>query len=402
MKTNKGYSLVELSIVILIMGIIFSLLYVYYPRTQSVQSKIVKSFNTENIDNAIVGFAYAHGRLPFPDNNGTGIENVGATRGTIPEITLGLAEKPVNEKNIPIVYSIFRRENSNNELDADLATGKDRLYALLPSGTRVAMPTPLNQTNTIDFCFALRTAANIATNDVALLYVSETGYDRNVAYVLVDSGATDADGGGQLLDGLNTAGSNFEVPSKAMSQTYDDQVNSKDFSELFGALACGSVISAALHAHDNAVLAADMMHTSFQDYSSLLALSLDVAEVGSLLADAAILQAVAGIADSTSAGLVALAETLIPPPAVFQAQGAAAIGLLVAAGVLSVASTAAAALSKISADDSVQAVQDAIDCFDSGTGPICTGGQTGLFVSKLLALTSTIRNNAITADAAGL
>ena len=402
MKTTKGYSLVELSIVIFIIGLIFSLLYAYYPRTKAVQSKVVKSFNTENIDNAIAGFAYSHGRLPFPDNNGSGVENVGATRGTIPHITLGLAEKPINEKNIPIVYSIFRKSNANNQLDADLATGKDRLYALLPSGTRVAALTPLNQTNTIDFCFALRTAANIATNDTGSLYVSEPGYDRNVAYVLVDSGATDADGDGQLLDGRNTTGLNFDVASRAMSPTYDDKVNSKEFSELFGALACGSVISAALHAHDNAVLAADMMHTSFQDYSRLLALSLDVAEVGSLLADAAILQAVAGIADSTSAGLVALAETLIPPPAVFQAQGAVAIGLLVAAGVLSVASTVAAALSKVTADDAVQAVQNAVDCFDLGTGPICTNGQTGLFVSKLLALTTTIRNNAIAADAAGL
>ncbi len=402
MKTNKGYSLVELSIVILIIGLIFSLLYVYYPRTKAVQSKVVKSFNTENIDNAIAGFAYSHGRLPFPDNNGSGIENVGATRGTIPHITLGLAEKPVNKQNIPIVYSIFRRSDANNQLDADLATGKDRLYALLPAGTRVAALTPLNQTNTIDFCFALRTAANIPTNLATSLYVSEPGYDRNVAYVLVDSGATDADGDGQLLDGRNATGLNFDVASRAMSQTYDDKVNSKDFSELFGVLACGSVISAALHAHDNAVLAADMMHTSFQDYSRLLALSLDVAEVGSLLADAAILQAVAGIADSTSAGLAALAETLIPPPAVFQAQGSVAIGLLVAAGVLSVASTVAAALSKVTADDAVQAVQNAIDCFDSGTGPICVNGQTGLFVSKLSALTTTIRNNAVAADAAGL
>lgn len=410
MRKVKGYSLVELSIVLVIIGIIFSLLYQYYPRTQAVQKQVVKSFNTENIDNAIIGFAYSHGRLPFPDSSGNGVENVGATRGSVPERTLGLAEKPVNQANIALTYSIFRNPNTtDNKQDMDLAINKDRLWALLPSGTRVAALTPLNQINTIDFCFALKLAANTATNattfstnDTTNLYVSKPGYNRNVAYVLVDPGATDADGNGQLLDGLNTAGLNFEVASKIQSQTYDDQVNSKEFSEVFGALACGSVISAALHAHDNAVLAADMMHTSFQDYSRLLHLSKDVADVGALLATAAILQAVAGIADATAAGLSALAETLIPPPNVLQPKGAAGIAAIAATAVLATASTVAAALSKVTADNAVTAVQNAINCFDSGTGPICTGGQTGLFVSKLFTLTATIRANAIAADAAGL
>ena len=402
MRKLKGYSLIELTIVLLILGVIISLLYTYYPRTQMVKKQYVKAFNTENIDNAITGFIYSHGRMPYPDTNGSGLENIGATRGTIPHKTLGMAEKPVNEFNIPLVYSIFRKPNADNQLDADLAINKDRLYALLPSGTRAAALTPLNQSNTIDFCFALKTAANIAANDASALFVSKPTYKRNVAYVLVDVGAVDADGDGNLLDGLNTAGINFEAPTKAQSLTYDDQVNSKDFSELFGALACGSVISAALHAHDNAVLAADMMHTSFVDYSKLLALSRDIADIGVLLSVAATLQAVAGIADSTSAGATALAETLIPPPAVFQAQGGLALGLIAASVVVATASTAAAVVAKNSADDALQAVIDAQSCFDNGTGPICTNGQTGNFVSKLATLTITIRANAIAADSAGL
>ncbi len=402
MKKLRGYSLLELTIVLLILGVIISLLYSYYPRTQKVKKQVVKTFNTENIDNAITGFIYSHGRMPFPDTNGSGVENIGATRGTIPHLTLGLAEKPVNEFNIPLVYSIFRKPNADNPLDADLATNKDRLYALLPSGTRAAALTPLNQANTIDFCFALKTAANIAANDASALFVSKPTYKRNVAYVLVDVGAIDADGDGSLLDGLNKTGINFEAATKPKSATYDDQVNSKEFSELFGALACGSVISAALHAHDNAVLAADMMHTSFIDYSKLLALSKDVADVGVLLADAALLQAAAGIADSAAAGATALAETLIPPPAVFQAQGTLAIGLIAASAVVAAASTAAAILSKDTAEDALQAVKDAQSCFDNGTGPVCTNGQTGNFVSKLATLTAQIKANAIAADNAGL
>ncbi len=402
MRKIRGYSLVELSVVLIILGVIVSLLYTYYPRSQNVKQHIVKSFNTEDIDNALIGFMYSHGRMPYPDTNGSGVENIGATRGTVPNITLGLPEKPVNEFNIPLVYSIFRKPNADNQLDADLGINKDRLYALLPTGTRTAALTPLNQSNTIDFCFALKTAANIAVNDASSLFVSKPLYNRNVAYVLVDVGATDADGDGNLLDGLNASGINFEVATKAKSLTYDDQVNSKEFSELFGALACGSVISAALHAHDNAVLAADMMHTSFVDYSRLLALSKDLADIGTLLSTAAILQAVAGISDSASAGATALAETLIPPPAVFQAQGSLALGLIAASAVVATASTVAAALTQASADDALQAVKDAQACFDNGTGPVCTNGQTGNFVSKLANLTTIIRANAIAADNAGL
>jgi hypothetical protein len=145
-----------------------------------------------------------------------------------------------------------------------------------------------------------------------------------------------------------------------------------------------------------------MMHTSFVDYSNLLGLAEDVADVGVLLATAAVLQAVAGIADSAAAGANALAETLIPPPNVFQPKGGIGIGLLVAAAVVATAATVAAALAADTADDALVAVQNARSCFDSGTGPICTGTQTGLFVSKMAALRTQIRANAIAADAQGL
>lgn len=410
MKKQEGYSLVELSVVLIIVGLIFALLYQYYPRTQAVQKQVVKSFNTENIDNVITGFAYSHGRLPFPDNDKDGIENIGAVTGTIPEKTLGLAEKPVNQVNIPLTYSIFRKPDlADSTLDADLAISKDRLYALLPSGTRVAALTPLLQSNTIDLCFALKTAANIRSTgnvqitDTTSLHVSKSGSNKNVAYVLVDVGSENADNdaAGKLLDGFNAiaTGIKFESPTRPRTQNYDDQVNTKEFSELFGALGCGSVISAALHAHDNVVLAADMMHTSFEDYSRLLALSKDLADAGELLAIAAVAQGVAGLADALSAAAIAAAETFTTP---FEAFGVAAAALAATAIGLGAASTAAAALSLKTAEDAVEAVENAQECFDSGTGPICGINQPGDFVDEMAALTITILANATTADAAGL
>jgi prepilin-type N-terminal cleavage/methylation domain-containing protein len=399
-KQNKGYSLIELTIVLLIIGVIFSLLYVYYPRSKQVQQRIVKASNTEYIDNAIIGFAYSHGRLPIPDTNGNGLEGPGLARGTIPEITLGLAEKPVNKLNIPLTYSVFRKSNANTQQDTDLGVSKDRLYALLPNGTRIASLTPLNQSNTIDFCFALRTAANITVNDPSSLYVSKTQlpiYNRNVAYVLVDSGQTDADGDGNLLDGFNTTGLKFEVSSKLATAAYDDKVNSVDFSELFGALACGSVISAALHAHDNVVLAADMMHTSFIDYSDLLDLTGQLAEVDVALGAAAILQAVAGDADVVAAGATAVAETLTPP---FTAIGVPALVEIGISAVIAIAATAAAIATEVLAADALISINKAINCFDNGSQ--CEPGITGNFVSKAATLTASIKTNAISADAAGL
>lgn len=400
-KNIHGYSLVELSLVILILGLIISLLYIYYPKAQQVQKQLVKSFNTDNIDNAILGFSYSHGRLPFPDSNGSGVENIGATRGTIPEVTLGLAEKPVNESNIPLVYSIFRKEdNTDPRLDADLGINKDRLYAFLPSGTRTAAEIALNQTNTIDFCFALRTAANISTYESGSLHVSESGptYNKNVAYVLVDVGFSDADGDGQLLDGLNVSGLNFEVASKPQSPSYDDKVNSRDFSELFGSLACGSVISAALHAHDNVVLAADMMQTSFIDYSNLLDLTEDLAEADVLLAGVVIAQALAGIANLAAEAATAVAQGLVAvPPLTILA--AAATAPLIAAGLLTAAATTLSAFTLVEANIAKDKITAAKSCFNSGGS--CVVG-SGNFLTNSAALTVSIRANAVAADAAGL
>ncbi|MCF6319333.1 MAG: type II secretion system GspH family protein [Proteobacteria bacterium] len=399
-KKPEGYSLVELTIVILIAGIILSLLYKYYPRAKQVQQRTVQPSNTEYIDNALVGFSYSHGRLPFPDSDNDGLENVGSLRGTIPERTLGMAEKPVNDFNIPLVYSIFRRVNNvDDTIDADLAVNKDRLYALLPSGIRTAALTALGQSNTIDFCFALRTAANITVNDATALYVSETTpviYNRNVAYVLVDVGQFDADGNGQLLDGFNTGGLRFEVAGKAKSPEYDDQVSSTEFSELFGLLACGSAISAALHAHDNAVLAADMMYTSFIDYSNLLDLTGQLAEADVALAVAVVLQAIAGTANAVAGAATATAETLTPP---FTALGAPALIEIGIASGLAVLATAAAAVTTGFAIDALVKINDAIACFDEGN--FCAVG-TGNFVSNASTLTATIRANAVAADQAGL
>ncbi len=396
----KGYSLIELTIVIIIAGIIFSLLYNYYPRTTEIEQRTVQPSNTRYIDDALVGFSYSHGRLPFPDNNNDGIEDAGAISGTIPERTLGMVEKPVNDFNIPISYSIFRSEN-NTDLteDADLAISKDRLHALLPTGIRLAALTPLNQSNTIDFCFALRTAANITPSNPNFLFVSETTpvvYNRNVAYVLVDVGQSDADGNGQLSDGFNNTGLRFEVASKAKSQVYDDQVSSTDFSELFGALACGSVISAALHAHDNAVLAADMMHTSFIDYSALLDLTGQLAEADVALAIVAVLQALAGVADAVGAAATATAETFTPP---FTALGVPAlVEIAIASGLAGLATIASAVTTGLAADALIR-INNLRSCFNSGNN--CNVG-SGNFVVNASTLTTTIRNNAILADQAGL
>ncbi len=398
----KGYTLVELTVVIIIIGIIFSLLYKYYPRANQVQQRTVETSNTEYIDNAIIGFSYAHGRLPFPDADLDGDEDPGTLFGTIPELTLGLAEKPINDSSIPLNYSIFNKADADVLVDAELGVSKDRLYPLLPTGVRTAAPTALNQSNTIDFCFALRSAAATTTvNNAGYLHVSETSpvlYNRNIAYVLVDAGGTDADGDGNLLDGFNANAIDFkfEVATKPQSAGYDDQVNSMEFSELFGALACGSVISAALHAHDNTVLAADMMWTSFVDYENLLDLTEQLAEADVALGVAAIAQALAGDADVVAGVATAIAESLTPPLTAIGAPAAVSFGL---AAVLAVAATAAAIATTVLAADALSSINDATDCFEDGDN--CAVGD-GDFVERARLLRVEIRANAIRADQEGL
>lgn len=94
----------------------------------------------------------------------------------------------------------------------------------------------------------------------------------------------------------------FDAANRPQSAANDDKVLAVGFDELFGALGCGSSLSAIDHGHVNTATAAAIMAQSTVDYKQQLVI-LD------LQAAAGIAQATGSVA-SASAGLILAGATL--------------------------------------------------------------------------------------------
>lgn len=137
---SRGFSLVEIAIVLVIFGLILSALFVPL-RAQREQAALTQTMNTiDNAKQALLGFAQANGRLPCPaTNNGTAVfpDDTGSASpvgggvclqnsGFLPGSTLGV--KPVDSQgyvldawNQRIRYAVSQTNNAG-ALNADFTT----------------------------------------------------------------------------------------------------------------------------------------------------------------------------------------------------------------------------------------------------------------------------------------
>ncbi|MDR0440092.1 MAG: hypothetical protein LBI59_03805, partial [Candidatus Accumulibacter sp.] len=90
--------------------------------------------------------------------------------------------------------------------------------------------------NGLDFCAALRDAQSASSPML-------TSNGVTVAYVLAHPGAGDADGDGSFFDGLNAGTTAAFAPPGASSAAYDDQVLAVGFGELAARLSCTALLS---------------------------------------------------------------------------------------------------------------------------------------------------------------
>ncbi len=403
---EKGFSLLELAVVLVIIGILTSATVFFFQQNDEVPllQTQVDNASLRALENTLDGFIYANGRLPCPDTNGDGLENGGglincaADVGTLPHRTLGLPGPAMNSSRIHYQYGVFRKANTLQPAqDMDLAVVRDRFLPLLPVvGTvKSAIETQLNQINGIDFCQALRTGT-LSTSDTTEIHVVDGGTTwNNVAYVLVDAGSRDASGDGNILDGINGTGFGWEVSSRPQSSTYDDTVRAVNFDQLFTRLGCSGVISAAVHSHANTALAAASARDSLVDYGVQLGLIADLAAAQVEAGEAGVLTAAAGLANVTSTSAIATAETIL------SAGATAGLAALVAAAVAAHAgATVLAAELKSIFETQKTHADNNVTCFNSGTN--CAPGVTGNLPTQATALATDIRANAVIADAAGL
>ncbi|MBZ0105716.1 MAG: type II secretion system GspH family protein [Sulfuricella denitrificans] len=243
---NRGFSLVEMSIVLVIIGVIGLVLWKFLPSFKSLPA-IARLTETSlnSAEDALNGFILTHGRLPCPDTNGTGNEDcsAGASLGWLPVRTLGL--------NLPepVRYGVYRASSATVPMDADLATLKHRYNPLLPVAEHKLSPVEHNECNEdpvklsnlngLDFCAALLNIARAPGTQLT------AGAQRiPIAYGLAIAGAGDADGDSSSFDGLNRVAGQFELAGASRRADYDDETRAIGAGELFTRLGCATRLSA--------------------------------------------------------------------------------------------------------------------------------------------------------------
>ncbi|MBW1820386.1 MAG: prepilin-type N-terminal cleavage/methylation domain-containing protein [Deltaproteobacteria bacterium] len=239
-SNRSGFTLIEMAVVMVIVGIIISIMATVLPSLIH-SGKIKKAqADLQRADLALQGYISATGRCPCPDTNGDGEENrndggtlgntvddtCAAYVGNLPYLTLGLSSPDDVWKN-PIKYAVY----------SDLIT--------------FSTPTGSNS-----FCTGLDNIIkyydsqgdNNPTDTSKLYTTNENGQDpKNKAYILVSGGNKDLDGDGSdgLFDGNNEGlDLKFDLPDRSAfhgdptSKRYDDLIRAASFSYIKGSVGC--------------------------------------------------------------------------------------------------------------------------------------------------------------------
>jgi prepilin-type N-terminal cleavage/methylation domain-containing protein len=185
---KSGFTLIELTIVLVIIGIIISIIATVLPSL--IESGKIKKTRAilEKVDYALQGYLTANGRLPFADSDTDGQGDSGTYFGNLPFRDLGISSGDDVWGN-RIKYGVY----------SDLTT-----------------------TTTATFCTVLNNAST-APFDSAKLYITHGGAQTNQAYVIVSGGLKDRDGSNGFFDGLNgDDDAEFDDPDQVITTTYDD------------------------------------------------------------------------------------------------------------------------------------------------------------------------------------
>lgn len=214
---EKGFTLIEMAMVMVIVGIVVSIMMTVMPSIIKTGKLKEARANLEKYDNALKGYAIVNLRLPFADTNGDGLEDAGFV-GNLPFRTLGLSNGNDVWVN-PVKYAVYGNLTGT---PAD----KTALLAVI-----AGLPTPPTGPN-FDPGMAYTTAADTCAG-------ANGGNSVNQAFVIASGGPKDLDGANALFDlCTGAAGMGFNAENKIQALNYDDIVRALSIAE-FSFITCG-------------------------------------------------------------------------------------------------------------------------------------------------------------------
>lgn len=253
LKNTHGFTLIEMAIVLVVIGIILSAVQGFYRNSIETTEFVKIQSQLESINQALVTYALQNKRLPCADTDGNGYEASGTgscgtgvmnQTGAVPYKTLGMNQMASTQAQLSkrnIVYGVYRNGNGTAAIDADLTDNKERTGDL---------PGSQFYQNNFDLIKALSTA-NGATKSNSFIYTTGVAGNENCAsfnngnfaYILTSAGIEDSNNDGNVFDGVNTGlrlngtGTNcFASTLKRKNNQYDDVVLVMNFQSLIGRL----------------------------------------------------------------------------------------------------------------------------------------------------------------------
>ncbi len=203
---SLGFTLIEMAVVLVIVGIIISIVATVLPSL--IKSSRVKKARAilEQVDYAVQGYVAANGRLPFADKGTSGKED---------------SETPTYFGNLPFIT-------------LGLSSGDDAWGNRLKYGVNKDLTT----TNAGNLGLALKTACSDDPVNPEKLHVNINGTLTHMAYLIVSGGSKDEDGVGGLFDGLNRINDAvYDDPNRIIeSGAYDDLIIAKACTVMAGIL----------------------------------------------------------------------------------------------------------------------------------------------------------------------
>lgn len=238
-KVQAGFSLVEMAVALVAAGLMSWAAFSGYT-TISAQQEIERArAQAQQLQSLLRAFALRHGRLPCPAFAPDGYETltaekcaVGNQSGWFPYVSVGL-ELPTED--LLARYSVFRAENADARLDADLAVSKERTDD---------QPGDATYRDATDLIVALNNASAPALSAASTRLTGDAGAAGAIdcasnqvmaaAYWLVVP-LKDRDGDGDRLDPPHTPASLCAAsPSAPLRLESDDVVVAESPSQLAG------------------------------------------------------------------------------------------------------------------------------------------------------------------------